>query len=60
MDVTLNGMENIAVAGATDTRGTALGTLAGQGARVASDSLKHVVPSEETARVSVAAFGSSI
>lgn len=59
MDVTLN-LTQVAVPGAADTRGMALGTLAGEGARVATDSLRHVVPSDDKARVSVAAFGSSI
>jgi hypothetical protein len=49
-----------AVAGVADTRSTTLDRLAGEGARTAAESLRHVLPADETARVAVAAFGSSI
>lgn len=44
----------------SDTRGISLGKLAGNAARAAAESLRHVQPSEDTGRVTVAAFGSSI
>jgi FXSXX-COOH protein len=48
-----------AVVGVADTRSTTLDRLAGD-ARAAADSLRHVLPADETVRVAVAAFGSSI
>lgn len=48
------------VVGVADTRGITLDRLAGHAAETAAESLRHVLPADETGRVVVAAFGSSI
>jgi hypothetical protein len=60
MDVTLKPTDAPVIAGVADTRSTTLDRLAGQEAGTAAQSLRHVLPADETARVAVAAFGSSI
>ena len=44
----------------TDMRALPLGQIAGQHANAAAESLRHVLPEDETRRVAVAAFNSSI
>ena len=48
------------IVGVADTRATSLDRLAGEGANTAAESLRHVLPADETGRVAVAAFGSCI
>lgn len=60
MDLTLHTRTAPAVAGLADTRGTALDRLAAEAAPAAAEGLRHVLPAEETGRVAVAAFSSSI
>ena len=60
MDVTLKPTDAPVVAGVADTRSTTLDRLAGREAHTAAQSLRHVLPEDGTARVAVAAFGSSI
>lgn len=61
MDLTLHTRTAApAVTGLADTRGTSLDRLAGQAAPAAAEGLRHVLPAEETGRVAVAAFSSSI
>lgn len=48
------------VPGVTDTRHIPLAQLAGQQSGQAEDALRNVLPADETMRVAVAAFGSSI
>lgn len=50
----------LVVAGVPDTRSTSLDRLASEGAEIAAESLRHVLPRNDRGRVSVAAFGSSI
>lgn len=50
----------VVVAGVADTRSTSLDRLASEGAEIATESLRHVLPSDDSGRVTVAAFGSSI
>jgi FXSXX-COOH protein len=52
--------EQPTVPGVADTRHVTLDRLAGQRAETAADSLRRVLPDDETTRVAVAAFGSSI
>lgn len=59
MDVTLESAGAPAVVGVTDNRSVTLDRLAGD-ALTAAENLQHVLPADETVRVAVAAFGSSI
>jgi hypothetical protein len=60
MDVTRETRKATAIVGVVDTRSTSLDRLAGEGAHTATESLRHVLPADETGRVAVAAFGSCI
>lgn len=48
------------VSGVPDVRGISLDRLAGQQSQDAADALRRVLPDDETRRVTVAAFNSSI
>jgi FXSXX-COOH protein len=50
----------VVVAGVADTRATSLDRLAGERAKIAAESLRHVLPADSSGRVAVAAFGASI
>lgn len=50
----------VVVTGVTDTRSTSLDRLASEGAEIATEGLRHVLPADDSGRVTVAAFGSSI
>ena len=50
----------VAVVGLVDTRSTPLDRLASERAEIAAEAVRHVLRSDETGRVTVAAFGSSI
>ena len=60
MKAPLGTAEVAVLAGVVDTRSTPLDRLAGEGARVAKESLRHVLPGDEAGHVTVATFGSSI
>ena len=60
MNAPLEAAEVMVVAGVVDTRSTPLDRLASEGAEVAAESLRHVLPADASGRVTVARFGSSI
>lgn len=60
MNNTLNVLETVAVAGVTDSRHVSLIRLASERIHTAAADLRLVLPAGDAARVSVAAFNSSI